>query len=303
MKPPDHPALRPTRYHWAAGTDPLHWVPALGAWIAALLLGLTAPFLLTEALLRIIPLILLAALAWSGWWLIGVPMLPRYRRLVDSRLLAQHEWDYDFQIADLLPRIDPDLHGKVQDISALRNQARRILADKFDPADPFAKDNLAKLDRLAINYLQLLAALTEHANYLSLVSPDSIEQDLDEARAELAAAAGTAADERVGESAAPDPDPDGNVVLAARSKQVELLQNRHEQYKKAQQRRELIRAQCQNVETTMKLLIDQAMTAKDPRRVGQDIDQVLSNIKESELLSEELGQLDALSSSLGERTR
>jgi hypothetical protein len=292
MQPHDHPALRPTRYHWAAGTNPYHWVPALGAWMAAIMLGATAGLSaeLRAPLLGIVPLLMLAALAWTGWWLVGVPMLPRFRRATDAKLLAQYEGDYDFQLADLRERIDADLRDKVQDIGALRNQARKMLSGKFDESDPFARDNLAKLDRLAINYLQLLAALTEHANYLSLVTPDAIQQDLAKASAELDAVDGAALDQ------------DDNIVLAARQKQVELLQSRLERYKKALQRRELIKAQCMNVETTMKLLVDQAMTAKDAQRVGRDIDQVLSNIKESELLSEELGQLDALSSTLTERT-
>lgn len=302
MKLPDHPALRPTRYHWAAGTDPLHWVPALGAWLAVIMLGATAPFLGGDAILHIIPFIATAALAWTGWWLIGVPNLPRFRRIVDSRNAKQFEWDYDYEIASLLPRIDRDLHNKVEDITALRTQARKILSDKFDAADPFAKDNLAKLDKLAINYLQLLAALTEHANYLSLVTPESIEHDLAAAKAGLINPGNA-------ETGSPGDDPedglhrDGRVIQETQRKQVELLQNRLERYRKAQQRQQLIKAQCANVETTMKLLVDQAMTAQDPKLVGKDIDQVLSNISESELLSQELGQIDALSGALAERTR
>lgn len=291
-----HPALRPTRYVWAAGTQPAHWVPALGAWLSVLLLGLTAvsPGWRT-VLLPVIPFIATAALAWSAWWLIGVPNIPRFRRATDARLLAEYEGDFDYQSAALVPKIDPGLRVKVDDITLLRNQARKILGERFGGNDPFARDNLAKLDTLAISYLRLLAALTEHANYLDLTSPESIERDLAAAKAALAAT--------VPESREADPDDDAQSVGVARQKQVELLQNRLERYKRAVQRRELIKTQCQNVETTMKLLVDQAMTVSSAERVGRDIDQVLSNISESETLSLELSQLDALERAAPSRLR
>lgn len=289
-----HPALRPTRYVWAAGTHPAHWVPALGAWMAVLLLGLTAlaPGW-NQVLPRIMPFIATAALAWSAWWLIGVPNIPRFRRATDAKLLAEYEGDYDFQSAELLPRIDSSLRLKVDDITLLRNQARKILGERFGGTDPFARDNFAKLDTLAISYLRLLAALTEHANYLDLTSPEGIERDLTAAQAALAEAAP--------QRDADAPDDETAAVSAARQKQVELLEGRLARYKKAVARRELIKTQCQNVETTMKLLVDQAMTASSAERVGRDIDQVLSNINESETLSQELSQLDALSGILSTR--
>ena len=37
MRYDDHPARRPTRFHWAAGTNPLHWGPALIGWAATLI--------------------------------------------------------------------------------------------------------------------------------------------------------------------------------------------------------------------------------------------------------------------------
>ena len=48
----------------------------------------------------------------------------------------------------------------------------------------------------------------------------------------------------------------------------------------------------------MKLIVDQAMTAHDPKRVGRDIDIVLNNIQESEILSAELSAYDELEAEL-----
>ncbi|MDQ3023565.1 MAG: hypothetical protein M3R04_04140, partial [bacterium] len=78
------------------------------------------------------------------------------------------------------------------------------------------------------------------------------------------------------------------------SKQVQLLEGRLARYRKAQESMQVLRGQVKNVETTMKLLLDTAMTAADPKRVGKDIDMVLQNIRDSEVLSAELATYDDL---------
>ena len=85
------------------------------------------------------------------------------------------------------------------------------------------------------------------------------------------------------------------MIREARARQHTLLQNRLERYHKVERRIELVEAQLANVETTLKLLVDQAMTAASPERVSRDIDQVLTNITESEVLAEELASFDDLS--------
>ncbi len=280
MRLPEHPARRPTRYHWAAGQNPWHLAPALGAWLAALMLGVTAPFGFPQVLMAL-PWIISAALAWSAYWLFLIPSNPRFRRAVDAKLQAQYLNDYSYQLADLAGKIDRDAQDKVEDITDLRDRARQILSAKFGDSDPFAKDNLEKLDKLAISYLQLLAALSEYAQYTSLVDPSSIERDLSLAQQQAADAAPALAE--------------------VRQKQVLLLQNRLDRYRRAEERGTLVQAQCANVATTMKLLVDQAMTAADPQRVGRDIDQVLSNIRESEVLKDELAAFDDLERDLDDR--
>jgi hypothetical protein len=280
MRIPDHPARRPTRYHWAAGLNPLHWVPALGVWISILALGLTAALGLKETL-PVVPWLAIGALGWSVLWLIVMPNSPRFKRATDARLAEVYAGDYTYNVAELIEKIKPDLHTRIQDITALRDKARSILVDKFGNSDPFAKDNLSKLDRLAISYLQLLAAVSEYGDYLALVDPQSIERDLDQARAGV--------------------DQTNPALAEVQNKQVLLLENRMQRYRKTQDRLALVRAECTNVETTMKLIVDQAMTAADSQRVGRDIDQVLSNIRESEVLKEELATFDDLERELDER--
>lgn len=266
----DHPARRPTRYHWAAVSNPLHLVGAGTGWAATLAAGISGVVDPTvQALLAT------GSLVWSGYWLLVIPNLPRFKRAVDARLEAKYENDFGYQLADLSGRISSDMRGKIDDISRLRNRARDILTGKFGHHDVFARDNLEKLDTLAISYLQLLVALSEYDEYLSLVDPGNIENELAQAKV------------RVGEV-------DDKTLRDARQRQVDLLSSRLERYRRAESRLELLQAQCRNVETTMKLLIDQAMTAADAQRVGRDIDEVLRNIRGSEILTEELAVYDDL---------
>jgi hypothetical protein len=224
------------------------------------------------------PWLAAGALAWTGLWLIAVPASPRFRRATDARLQQLYRNDYSYHIAEAYDKVDAQLYFKIQELTQLRDRTREILHSKFGQNDPFAKDNLSKLDTLAISYLQLLRALSEYGDYLQLVDPQGIERELAAAQA---AAVGATAE-----------------VQAARQKQVTLLQDRLERYRRVQQRIELVRAECGNIETTMKLLVDQAMTAPDSARVGRDIDEVLSNIRESEVLSQELASFTQLEEEL-----
>jgi len=254
----------------------MHWGFAAGGWIATFACGMSGAF--GSPFGALTPWLAAASLAWSGLWLVVVPNSPRFRRLTDAGLQQRYENDYSYQLAMLYERVDADLYFKLQELSQLRDRAREILSTKFGSHDPFAKDNLEKLDKLAISYLKLLTALSEYGEYIGLVNPDSIEKDLQLARQAVAAA-----------------EP---AVRDARAKQVTLLENRLARYHKAQSRIELIKAECGNIETTMKLLLDQAMTAQDSQRVSRDIDQVLSNIRESEILSQELSSLDDMEQEL-----
>ncbi|GEM_PF-2354576 len=279
MRYDEHPARRPTRYHWAAGTSPLHIGGALAGWAATFAAGITSAFTPEAALLT--PWLATASLAWSGFWLVVMPSNPRFRRAIDARDAARYEHDYGFQAAALRDRIDSDLYDKIDDITRLRDRAREILTGKFGEHDLFAKDNLDKLDKLAISYLQLLVALSEYDEYLSLVDPESIEREL--------------------ESAQGAAEVEDRTLREVRHRQVELLRNRLTRYQRASQRLGLLQAQCRNVETTMKLLIDQAMTAPDAQRVGRDIDEVLSNIRESEILTQELAGYEDLERELDDK--
>ncbi len=275
MRPEDHPAHRPTRYYWAAGLNPLHWVPALGAWLAVFLLAVTAVSVpAVHGAINATPFIAIAALGWSGLWLIVMPNTKRFKRATDAKLQEQYAGDYQYRLLEYKDRINPDLQGKVQEIGALRDKTREMLASKFGDSDPFAKDNLVKLDKLAISYLQMLVTLTEYDQYISLVDPESISRDLEAAQAATAQSEASLRD--IGQ------------------RQVDLLQNRLTRYKKANEGIQAIRGQIKNVETTMKLLLDTAMTVADPKRVGRDMDTVLKNIHDSEVLSAELASYDEM---------
>ncbi|MEZ5338237.1 MAG: hypothetical protein R3F46_08205 [bacterium] len=263
----------PARFHWAALGHPAHVAGASAGWLATLGLGIAS--LTSTVSPELAGWAALGSMAWSAVWLLMLPGNPRFQRLTDARLAERYEHDFDYQKEALRGRISTELTERLRDIAKLRDKAREILRDKFGSNDPFAKDNLQKLDSLAISYLQLLVVLTEYDSYLNLVDPGSLERELAEAREQVQAATDEA-------------------VREARQSQLKLLESRLEKYHGTENRLELVRQQCRNVETTMKLLVDQAMTAVDPQRVSRDIEQVLENIRQSETLGEELAVYDDL---------
>lgn len=203
--------------------------------------------------------------------ILGAPVNPTFRRKVDRSLANRYEGDFNFHCVLLQPRIHKDLTDKVGEITRLRNRGREILTGKFGDYDVFAQENMQKLDTLAISYLQLLVALSEYDEYLSLVNPDSIEREYDRARQEAAEA-------------------EDKALREAKQRELGLLENRMERYRQADARMKLIQAQIRNVETTLKLLVDQAMTAQDAKKVGYEIDQVLDNMEASDVLNAEIAE-------------
>jgi hypothetical protein len=282
-----HPALRPTRYHWAAGTHVLHWLPAMGGWVATLGLGVAAlgtanpTYYYTAASVTA-----LASIGWSGIWLLIVPNISTFKRMVDSRLGARFADSFPFHLNQIEERLSasPVLVSSLRGITQLRNRAREIMLRRFGKDDPFAQDNLVKFDRLAIAYLQLLTTLTDYDDYLQLVDPHHLEADLTVARENAAEA--------------------NEDTRAIRERQVLLLENRLKRYQKVKEKIGLLREEAGSIETTMKLLVDQAMTTPDSGAVWADIDTVLDNIKDSEILSQDMKVFDDLERSLqAQRTR
>lgn len=213
----------------------------------------------------------LAALGWSMTWLLMVPVLPAFRRVVDSRLASQYSTDFHYQGQDLLDRY-PSLKPELREITALREKSREMLLRRFGKEDPFAKDNLTKLDRLAVNYLDVLEQLADFDGYLRSVSPDKLAEEISAAREEL-------------EFSGPE-------LRDIRQRQLGLLEQRRERHDQAQQRVQLLKAEAASIETTLKLLADQAMSSTSSRHVWDEIDGVLDNIRESELLSRDMAVFD-----------
>lgn len=279
MPESDHPALRPTRYHWAAGLHPLHWLPACGGWLATLGLSLAGPD--SAALSTLASVAALGAIGWSMTWLLLVPVMPAFRRVVDSRLAQQYDADFYYQREELLERY-PVLKPELRELSSLRDRAREMMLRRFGKDDPFAQDNLKKLDTLAVSYIELLEQLTDYDDYLRAVNPDALESDIAEARDEL--------------------NFSGPEIREVRKRQLELLQNRLERYRLVEQRAKLLKAEASSIETTMKLLADQAMSSSASRGAWDEIDGVLDNIRESELLSADLAMFDEFERRAGRNT-
>lgn len=271
MRDSNHPALRPTRYHWAAGLHPLHWVPALAGWGLTTVLAVAVPASgnLNASLAGTV--VAMASLGWSMTWLLLVPVMPAFRRVVDSKLRSRFELDFAYQ-AEALVQGSPTLRPYLRNVSQLRDKARSIMQRRFGAHDPFAQDNLAKLDKLAVSYVQLLSNLSDYDDYLSVVDAQSLEQEIVETKRSLAE---TSEDLR-----------------QLRERQLLLLQNRLSRYRKVEARLRLLKEEAASIETTIKLLADQAMSAPEGRDVWHDIDTVLDNIKESELLSADLAVFD-----------
>ena len=200
---------------------------------------------------------LLGALINPGIWLIGLGLEgmylwalsknQRFRNAVDAEAGVTHSTS---RYEELLATLDRNAQSQQFDIE--RESAEIVGLLQKSAAHT---SQIGDVRQMAWLHLKMLAALTEYDQYLSLVDPEGIQQQLDEAEAQQDGASSEA-------------------VAQARSKQVLLLKTRLERYQRAEQQLQLIQAQCKNVEATMKLLVDQAMTAQDAQRVGKRLEEL-----------------------------
>ena len=205
---------------------------------------------------------------------------PRFIRLVDARLEDAKQMRVELLRDRLWEHIDPQYRTKYKDLEQMTGRLRDEYAGLGNRIDPMQEDNYRKIVMLLASYLKIARAVTTYKSYLASVNPDDIKQDIDRLTKEL-----DGADERVQD---------------VRKKNIDVLQKRLEKITKAKANMDYLTAQMEAIEDTMRLVVDQAITLSDPKGTGVQIDNLLSTLQETDLVSDEMSAYDELEQGLGD---
>lgn len=151
-----------------------------------------------------------------------------------------------------------EITGKIRSVAGTVDYSSRLLVEQ----------DLAKLDYLLRTFLQMLVALSRLREHLSTVDREAIRQDVRRLTKEM-------------ESAKPR-------VRAVKERNVDILQQRLTRLERAEDDRELIEANLDTIEATLKLIRDNVVSLNKPEGISDQIDLVVTNMKENERLMESM---------------
>lgn len=222
----------------------------------------------------------LLGLAFSGFWYVGaaVEVLylgfvgndPRFQRSVRSAGASDAIIDWRQQERDYLDRLtgkDASRYGVVQKTCA-KIQERAAAVDATSSV--LFETNLSKLGYLQGSFLRMLAALAMLREYLAETDPRQLSRAIDRLRGEA--------------ESAPEK------VKEVKLQNVAILEQRLNHQRKASEQREFLEASLATLEDTLGLIGDNVVTMNNSSGIADQIDGVVTNMKENERL---LGEMQA----------
>lgn len=195
-----------------------------------------------------------------------VPNMPRFRKIVRARKLAEQKQ----------PPSDQDIFRQLSRLSQkrylkLRKIQRSIAANyqRFTPTSQGLLENhLKKIDHLIKIYLNLLALKERHEHFLQSTTEENIAQTITALKEDMA--------------------DDPPRIRAIKERRLEILQKRLNRIKKARENLEILEAQLATIEDVIQYIHDQSLTMRNPEELTFQLDTLLSEAEETEAIVQEL---------------
>ena len=206
---------------------------------------------------------------------------PRFIRNVDAKLEDAKLLRIDVLRDKLWPYIDRQLQEKYQELEQMTQRMRSEYEGPGGRGDAMQEDNYRKIIMLLASYLKIARAVTRYRSYLESVNPEQIKKDIERLKKQC---------EGITEER----------ILAVRKKNIDVLEKRLDKIEKAGANWSYLMAQMEAIEDTMRLVVDQAITLSDPKGTGIQIDNLLTTLNDTELVSSEMEYYDELEQGMAE---
>jgi hypothetical protein len=203
---------------------------------------------------------------------------PRYIRMIDSEIAHENELNVGELRNKLWPYIDEQYRARYLKLEQKANRLDDEDVSALRKRDPYYQQNLHKIAILLGSFLRIAMAVTRYGSYLRDVNAEEIKANIKRLEDET-----QSVDKRIQE---------------VKAKNIEILTKRLEKIEKAKANSDYLQAQMDTIEDTMSLTIDQAITLTDPRGMGAQIDNLLTNLQETELITNEMEAFDEMEAGL-----
>ncbi len=219
---------------------------------------------------------LAAGAAMETMYLMTVPAMSAYRRLVDSRARRREMIERGHKREEMIRRFDPREREAVEYLKWMKNQIYQNY-QKFTHSSDLP-DHILKLDHMWDKYVDFLDIYRRCKNHLRTANRQTIMNQIQQAER----AVNTAPDE-------------GTRRLY--EKNFEILQKRLKAYEDIERSIKRVEAQLQSIESFFGLVNDQVVTMPTPDALSSlDFDSLISSIEITKEILEEtapvLSQLD-----------
>ncbi|HEY7547512.1 MAG TPA: hypothetical protein VID27_21625 [Blastocatellia bacterium] len=219
---------------------------------------------------------LAAGAALEAMYLVTVPAMSTYRRLVDSRARRREMIERGRKREEMIKRFDPREREAVEYLKWMKNQIYQNY-QKFTHS-PDLPDHILKLEHMWDKYVDFLDIYRRCKNHMRTANRQTILNQIQQAER----AVNTAPDE-------------GTRRLY--EKNLEILQKRLKAYEDIERSIKRVEAQLQSIESFFGLVNDQVVTMPTPDAISSlDFDSLLTSIELTKEILEEtapvLSQLD-----------
>ncbi|MGZ4867291.1 MAG: hypothetical protein ACXV7C_08715, partial [Candidatus Angelobacter sp.] len=211
-----------------------NWIALGGAAAFALVTGTAIPIALAGGL--------------ELMYLAVVSQHPRFQRLVRSWKFAEEQKLNEQKLGDMLRSLPPDMQGRYIKLAEVCRSIRANFAQLSSTSQIFVQQMDTRLEGLLHGYARLLSAAFQQRQYVKTTDPDLITKEIAALQQHL--------------------NSDPPRVQDINKKRVEILSKRLEKYKKINENRQVVDAQCSAVEDVLQLVRDQSVTMRDPQQVS-----------------------------------
>lgn len=201
-------------------------------------------------------------------YLATVPSNERFQRMVRSeanRESLEQSTNRTKEMLSKLPQRDKrrylalvEICEKIRAVAQTVDYSSRIIVEQ----------DIDKLDYLLRNFLRMLTALNRQKGHLASVDKDEIKRDMRRLEKEM-------------NDASPR-------LKAIKKRNIEILKQRISRLDRVEEDQELIVANLDTIEATLKLIRDNVVSLNNPESISGQIDSVVVNMQENERLMESM---------------
>jgi hypothetical protein len=228
---------------------------------------------------------LLPILVAAGVEMIVLPLVSgseRFQRLVRARAAEEDEQKdaerQRMEASEMLQYMPDAERQRHRSLQALTTEIRQNYKGMDSSSQMRLEQLVEKLDFLLNFHLRMRYSLTRYGSYFRSTDPERIQERIATLEDEM----------RSG--------PERLRQIKARTRSV--LLERLERYHKAIENRDLIEAQSETVQEVLQLLRDQSYSMRDPRRITEQIDGLVSSAEETERGVEDMEEILAVEQDL-----